>query len=173
MGSLHKWVSSLVDYTVAKVNREVPIPELLAGNAWIGSGRSSLCWVLPMRMLPQYRTPEDERQLRKFQKMVGLGGNPVIMASCDSLEPARYKTMETPEFLIEWSLPSFTERSMSGELTVDKLLASYYGPEMPEVQSLSLEDTHKLFATGKTEVLVYVLSLTKSFTQKVLDEESQ
>ncbi|GBE80136.1 hypothetical protein SCP_0213390 [Sparassis crispa] len=105
-----------------------------------------------MRMLPQCHTPEDERQLRKFQKMVGLGRNPVIMVSCDGPEPARYKTMETPDFLIEWSILSFTEHSMSGELTVEKLLASYDGPEMPDVQSLSLEDTPKLLVTAKTEV---------------------
>ncbi|GBE80137.1 hypothetical protein SCP_0213400 [Sparassis crispa] len=148
---MHNWVDILVDYTVAKVSREVPIPELFAGNAWIGSGHSSLCWILPMRMLPQYCTPEDEWQLRKFQKMVGLGGNPVIMVSCNGVEPARYKTMETPEFLIEWSLLSFTEHCMSGELTVEKLLASYHGLEMPDVQSLSLEDASKPLVTAKME----------------------
>ncbi|KAL6307171.1 hypothetical protein BKA93DRAFT_117421 [Sparassis latifolia] len=150
LDGIDKCVGTLVDYTVGKVNREVPILDLLMGDAWIGSGRSSLCWALPRRMLPQYRTPKDERQLRKFQKMVGLGGNPLIMASCDGSEPARYKTMETPEFLIEWSLLSFIRRCMSGEVTVEKLLMSY-GPEMPDVQSLSLEDMPKPLVTGKTE----------------------
>ncbi|KAI0921725.1 hypothetical protein AcW2_006613 [Taiwanofungus camphoratus] len=91
-------------------------------------------------MMKPYRTPEDAQRLEKFKEIMRLGGEPLIMASMDGPEPARYKTVDAPQFVIDWTLKSFLERCRKGEVTVAKLLADAGVDYVPDIQRLSLKD---------------------------------
>ncbi|KAI0952221.1 hypothetical protein AcV7_008096 [Taiwanofungus camphoratus] len=91
-------------------------------------------------MMKPYRIPEDAQRLEKFKEIMRLGGEPLIMASTDGPEPARYKTMDAPQFVIDWTLKSFLQRCRKGEVTVAKLLADAGVDYVPDIQRLLLKD---------------------------------
>ncbi|KAI0939305.1 hypothetical protein AcV5_000764 [Taiwanofungus camphoratus] len=137
---IEKWADVLLSGAVRWLRRTIPLPGLSGGIAWVGHGRKGPCFTFPTKMMKPYRTPEDAQRLEKFKEIMGLGDEPMIMASTDGPEPARYKTMNTPQFVIDWTFKSFLERCRKGEVTVAKLLADAGVDYVPDIQRLSLKD---------------------------------
>ncbi|KAI0939309.1 hypothetical protein AcV5_000767 [Taiwanofungus camphoratus] len=142
---IERWTASLLSGAVRWLRRTIPLPGLSGGIAWIGRGRKGPCFTFPRKMMKPYRTPEDAQRLEKFKEIMGLGGEPLIIASTDGPEPARYKTVDAPQFVIDWTLKSFLERCRKGEVTVAKLLTDAGVDYVPDIQRLSLKDDDAQF----------------------------
>ncbi|KAH7888279.1 hypothetical protein F5I97DRAFT_1926703 [Phlebopus sp. FC_14] len=131
-------VDAFLSRAVHWVARQFPLLGIYTAYVWFGAGQRSLCWAFPPTMQPRTRTQEQARQLAKFKKLVELGGEPVMLASEDLPEPESYKTMDPPQFLIEWSLLAFITRCDNGEITLETLLAPLR--DLSDMRNLSLAE---------------------------------